>query len=118
MNNSLKYKLTFAALLTCLGCSDSGATATTTPCSGNIPCIQSTLACIDPTTAVCDKYLAAAGSYGYCVFRQKVSASCVCVESTVQHCPLAAGGAGGAPMGIQDCTVTGGSATTWGGCHS
>jgi hypothetical protein len=119
MKELLDLKMAFAVLLFCLGCSSSSGTATSTPCNGNTPCIQSPLACIDPGTAVCDTKLAAPGGYtGYCAFRLKVSSSCACIETTVQHCNLPAGGAGGAPLGIQDCVVAGGPTTSWGGCHS
>lgn len=121
MKNRLDAKLAFSVLLFCFGCgtSDGASAATATPCNGSPACIQSTLACIDPATAVCDTKLAAPGGYtGYCAFRLKVSSSCACIETSVQHCNLPAGGAGGAPLGIQDCMVAGGPTTSWGGCHS
>jgi hypothetical protein len=119
MDKLLDPKLVFAALLFCWGCgSDSATAATATPCNGSVPCIQSKLACIDPGSAVCDTQLMAPSPYtGYCAFRLKVSSTCACVETSVQHCSLSTGGAGGAPLGIQDCIVSGGT-TNWGGCHS
>jgi hypothetical protein len=109
--------LALMGLVFCLGCG-SDNTAADTPCAGSGVCANSKLACIDPGTAVCDTKLQAPSPYyGLCAFRLKVSASCQCIESTVQYCALPTGGAGGALSGIQDCIVSG-AATSWGGCHS
>lgn len=132
MNALTHLKILIAASLASIACGngsevdpagvsvvEQAVTSTTTPCNGSPACIQSTLACIDPATAVCDTKLAAPGGYtGYCAFRLKVSSSCTCIEASVQHCNLLAGGAGGAPLGIQDCVVAGGPTTSWGGCHN
>jgi hypothetical protein len=132
MNALLRSKFLIAASLAAIACGngsdaeqagvsvvEQALSSTTTPCNGSTVCIQSTLVCIDPATAVCDTQLAAPAGYtGYCAFRLKVSSSCGCVESTVRHCSLPAGGAGGAPIGIQDCAVAGGPTANWGGCHS
>jgi len=81
-------------------------------CQGNFDCKNTTTApvCGDTGATYCNTVF----SSGTCVYRLLNLGTCVCVEHTIQYC--VSGGTGGTPM-IQDCIATGGSATSWGGCH-
>lgn len=125
MNLRISFELLFAIVaLTASACSNGNSNASETiPCTGIADCksIQLAPVCGDTLTTNCDMNIYNAnGTLGACVYHVPYnSKTCACVAQTVQYCRSSGGsGTGGGPSSIQDCIATGGSATSWGGCHN